>query len=1175
MDESAVLRVRAFGTLEALFDGMPWPRPRRHDTEILWLFLLLHRDLPLRREHVAFSLWPDLPAEVARARLRGHVHWLERHLPPRPGGLEWVVRDRTAMRWDPLAPTWLDVDMFEAELRRARLLQDADDPTGAARAIDAAVAVYRGDLAPDIYAEWLEPHRQRLRAAFVDALHRAAELAAAAGRLDDAIAAAGRALAADPLSEERHRLAMALHARAGDRAAALRQLQACRDVLWSELGVEPAPETLTLGATIRDGAIDPDKAARPGIATAGARPAPGHPALAMGGADTPATTDRGAAAGMAPELEDPASPPPGNLPAAAGPLIGRERELAQAGAAVAEARLLTLVGPGGVGKSRLALAVADALRGDFPDGVWWIPLYGLRRSDLVPDALREAAGMVAGPDQGTLAAVAAHFATRRALLILDNCEHVIDGAADTVAAILAAGHGPRVIATSREALAIDGETVWPVAPLDLPPPGDDRGPAQVLRSGAVQLFVARVRGAWPGYDAAPDRLPAIAEICRQVDGLPLAIEIAASRVRMLSEAEIAARLRSGDQVLGARRRSPAAHHRSMSDTIDWSYRLLTGAEQVLLRRLAVFAGGFTLAAAEAVGADASGARRADGLPAGAVLDVLARLIDKSLVAVEAPALGGRRYRLLEVIRQFGLARLAEAGETAATERRHAEHFLAMVRSGAALAAGDQPTGPWFDTLDAEYANLRQVMQWLEAQGEIGAGLELAYHLNDFAYARGHVGYESAWLRGLLDRAGDEVAPARIDRANLDLARLVSRREDHAGACELIRAVVARTDARADRPTQQCALVLLAYIELLLGRLDAAAEAGAAARRWAMEIEDTGAIAKGELVLADIALRRGDLSAAEAHFLAADRVAEPEHRSDALEHNLCLGLGRIAQARGDYAAARAYFARGLLDAEGRGSFHNLSTWSSMLGLVCVEEGDYAAAIEHLKRGMAVHPRPLEPITRARFINNLGMAHFRQGDYAVARLYFEKALALKRPYGEEAVWSLCYTLLDLADLLVALGDLEPARRLAEEGVAAARSCGSGDLSAWGARVMAKLCVAEGDASAAGGWLRSAIEGERAWGGPPGRARTLDVAATAALALAAPALAARLAGAADGLRAVAHTPRAHNEDRAKSAVLDAARAVLGAEAVERELAEGRALAVEEAEALALGMAGAERSG
>lgn len=257
MDESAVLRVRAFGAMDASFSGAPWPRPQRHDTEVLWLFLLLHRDLPLRREHVAFSLWPDLPAEAAKARLRGHVHWLERHLPPRPGGSDWVERDRTTMRWHPLAPIWLDVEAFEAELRRARLLHDDGDATGAARALDEAIAVYRGDLAPDIYAEWLEPHRQRLRAALVDALHRATALAAAAGRLDAAIATVGRALAADPLSEELHRQAMALHARTGDRASALRQLQACRDVLWSELGVEPAAETLALGAEIRDGAIGP------------------------------------------------------------------------------------------------------------------------------------------------------------------------------------------------------------------------------------------------------------------------------------------------------------------------------------------------------------------------------------------------------------------------------------------------------------------------------------------------------------------------------------------------------------------------------------------------------------------------------------------------------------------------------------------------------------------------------------------------------------------------------------------------------------------------------------------------------------------------------------------------------------------------------------------------------
>lgn len=354
--------------------------------------------------------------------------------------------------------------------------------------------------------------------------------------------------------------------------------------------------------------------------------------------------------------------------------------------------------------------------------------------------------------------------------------------------------------------------------------------------------------------------------------------------------------------------------------------------------------------------------------------------------------------------------------------------------------------------------------------------------------------------------------------------------------------------------------------MLLGRLDAASEAGEAARHWALEVEDPEAIAKGELVLADIALRRGDLSRAEAHFLEAVRVADPERGSDALMHNLCLGLGRIAQARGDYKAARAHFERGLGDAERRGSLHNQATWLSMLGLVCVDEGDYAAAIDHLKRGMAVHPQPMEPISRARFINNLGMAYFRRGDHAVAQLYLEKALALKRPYGEAAVWSLCYTLLDLADVHLAQGDVGAARPLAEEGVAAARACGSRDLVAWGARIMAKLCVAEGDADAAVGWLRTSLEGERAAGGLPGLARTLDVAATTALAMAMPARAARLAGAADGLRAAGHTPRAHDEGVAHGAVLEAARVALGAEAAEQALAAGRALGVDAAVELGL---------
>jgi predicted ATPase/DNA-binding SARP family transcriptional activator/Flp pilus assembly protein TadD len=1165
MDEPAMLRLRLFGAMDASVGDAPWPRPQRHDTEVLWLFLLLHRDLPLRREHVAFSLWPDLTPEAARTRLRGHLHWLEHHLPPQARGQAWVERDRTTMRWCPASPTWLDLEAFEAELRRARLLLDDGDNDGASQALAGAIALYRGDLAPDFYAEWLEPHRQRLRAAYVDALQRSGALAATAGRLADAIATAGRVLAVDPLREETHRHLMSLYAQIGDRGAALRQLQTCTELLAEELGVEPDAETLSLGESIRLGAIGAGRAAS---AASELLAGPNDSGAARHSEQTdpsvfPAKlTDL--PSDLPPELSDPSPASIGNLPASPGLLIGRERELNRLQATLMETRLLTLAGPGGVGKTRLALGLAESLRGRFTDGVWWVPLHDLRSPELVAEVLRGVIGVAARPGQDALEAVAEHIAARHALVVLDNCEHVIEGAAQVAAALLAAGPGPRLIATSREALAIAGESLWPVPPLDLPAAGESAGSTGFLESPAVQLFVHRVRGVWPGYDPAADRLPAIADICRRVDGLPLAIEIAASRVRVLSEPEIAERLRAGRQVLGTRRRSTTTHHRSLDDTIDWSYRLLTEPEQVLLRRLSVFAGGFTLAAAEAVGSAAG----ADGTgpPADAVLDLLARLIEKSLVVVEHPTAGSRRYRLLEVIRQFGLARLHEAGESAAVERRHAEYYQAFVARPDELGAERISAGRWFDVLEAEYANLRLVMRWIDDHDEIAAGLRFADKLNDFAYTRSHVRDDCEWLKGLLERVDDEISPALVDCASLDLARLTSRLEDHAGTGALIRASIARAAARADRPIQQCGLVLLAYAEMLVGHIDQAWEAGKDALYWAKELEDPYAIGKAETVLADVALRRGDLDEAEAHFSAARLILPTESGSRTVEFNLCLGLGRIAQGRGDYAAARAHFVRGLRLSEREGSHVNEASWHSMIGLVCIDEGDYAAAIDHLKRAMSLYPRPMEPINQGRCLNNLGMAHFRQGDYAVARLFFEKAMALKRPYGDRASWSLCYTLVDLADLHIARGDLGAARPLAEEGLAAARTCGSVDLQAWSARVLAKLSVAEGDPVAALPWLRASLEGEQAAGSRPGLARTLDVAATVALAQASPDRALRLAGAADGLREASHTPRAHDEGLAYQVCLEAGSAALGGRGAEDALAEGRALPVGAAIALAL---------
>jgi predicted ATPase/DNA-binding CsgD family transcriptional regulator len=412
---------------------------------------------------------------------------------------------------------------------------------------------------------------------------------------------------------------------------------------------------------------------------------------------------------------------PGNLPAEATSFIGRRRELAELRTKLAAARLVTLVGPGGVGKTRLAIRGATELARAFPGGAWLVELADVRDPSLVQNAILAALDLRDQTATGPRAILLSYLKDKELLLLVDNCEHLLDAAAALVADIVKAAPGVRVIATSREPLAVPGEHLLPVPPLELPPAASAE-PLELLRlNESVELFVERASAASGGFALTDDNRAAVIEVCRRLDGLPLAIELAAVRTRVLAVEQIRDRLADRFGLLAGTGRGTLPRHQTLRLAIEWSHDLLTPDERTVLRRLSVFAGRFTLEDVEAVCA-------ADDVPQRAVLDLVASLVDKSLVTAEATR-GVACYRLHETMREFARLRLREADEEDALEERCVSYFVSRCHSGWEDPRYD--LGAWLDWLDLEIDTIRSILRRCLDRGDAALGLGLALSLRGF------------------------------------------------------------------------------------------------------------------------------------------------------------------------------------------------------------------------------------------------------------------------------------------------------------------------------------------------------------------------------------------------------------------------------------------------------------
>jgi len=720
------------------------------------------------------------------------------------------------------------------------------------------------------------------------------------------------------------------------------------------------------------------------------------------------------------------------LPEEPNRFIGREHEIGGLRRTLRQARALTLCGPGGIGKTRLALRILAAAADEYPDGTWFIELADLRQPDLVASRVAAALGISEEAGRPLLDTLADALRPRHLVLALDNCEHLIDACAQVGGRLLASSPGLRLLNTSREPLRIAAETVWPVPPLAVAPADAERGARDTERYEAVQLFADRAAAAQPGFAVDAANAAAVAAICRALDGMPLAIELAAARVRVLSPEQIRARMDDRFGLLTAGDRSAAPRQQTLRATIEWSYELLAPAERILFRRLSVFSG-WSLEMAEQVCAD-------DAIPAPEVLGLIAALVDKSLVAPEAAVLGQARYRMLDTIREYAAVLLADAGEADLFQRRLAGYSLRTAEQNGAIGmARIQASWParvdTFRRYDAEAGNLARVLSWCLEHADAETGMRICAAVSPCWIVWGTFAEGREWLDSFL-ALGASGVPAGVRGAALVVRAQLALSSDPAAAGSLVRAGLELCREADDEFWTAVALNLLTEIALHTGRIEEAAAsanqalaiAQAAGDGWnegyalgtraaiaglagklreaeqlasasvgvMRRIDQQWGAARALLGLGDLARLRGHPGEAHSRYVEALPILQEIGARPEIARCLA-GLGRVALDLGATGQARQHLAGSLQLSQATGSRIGVARGLEAFAALAVHEHRPELAVQLTGAAAALRETAgLPPLSGARTERYLGPAR-RLGDAAVARLW-ARGLALS---SEEAV------------------------------------------------------------------------------------------------------------------------------------------------------------------------------
>jgi non-specific serine/threonine protein kinase len=654
----------------------------------------------------------------------------------------------------------------------------------------------------------------------------------------------------------------------------------------------------------------------------------------------------------------------GNLPSPITSFVGRERQLAEVTTLLSRSRIVTLTGVGGIGKTRLSLQVAAAVRNQYRDGVWLVELASIRDGSLVPKTVAQALGVREEGGKTLTRTLCNHFENRHVLVVLDNCEHLLEACAQLTSAILGATAGTVIIATSREALRIGGEQVYPLAPMELP--DGTASTAAAYQNETVQLFVERARRQRPAFELTAERTAAVIRLCAHLDGIPLAVELAAARMSSLSVEELCARIDDRFRLLTQGMRSSLPRQQTLRATLDWSHDLLDEKERTLFRRLAVFSGGWFIEAAEAVCA-AAPLEKVD------ILGIVIALADKSLVLAEDDT-AGTRYRMLETVREYSKHRLMEAAESEQAGARHLAYFTALAEDASAGVKSARQRA-CLDRLSVEHDNLRSALSHARATNP-SAGLPLASALAGFWRVRGHLDEGRAWLSEFIAAEPEAAAGVRAG-ALAELGALIERQSDY-NACE----------------------PLLEESLSLYRRSD-----------------DRGGVSKVLATMGNLARGRGRYPEAVALFAESLAVARGLGQSWEVA-SLLESLASVAFLQADRDKASALYDESLAIRRQLGDQRGIAQVVNGLGAVAFAQGKYAKSHALFSESLALRHELRDQHGIAQALHNLAQSMRYQGEHPRALALFRDALARQAQLGEKE--SLAFGLESIAYLTAHLGD-----------------------------------------------------------------------------------------------------------------------------------------------------------
>ena len=631
----------------------------------------------------------------------------------------------------------------------------------------------------------------------------------------------------------------------------------------------------------------------------------------------------------------PARQIPNNLPQQTTSFVGRERELDEIKDRLSSARLLTLLGMGGLGKTRLSLQVAAEVMAEYPDGAWFLDLAPIRDPALVVSEAAQTLGVREEPDRPLVQTLCAHLKTRRVLLVFDNCEHLVKASADLAHAILRATPQVHVLASSREALHVPGEQAYPILPLPVPQRGD--GVEALSRSTAVRLFVERAQSHKPAYALTEREAPAVAELVARLEGIPLAIELAAARVRTLSVADINARLKDRYKILTGGARVLQERQQTLRALVDWSYELLGAAEQTVLQRLGVFVGGFDLAAAEQVCGT-------EPLTSDDVLDLLGSLVEKSLVMLEERD-DGTRYRMLETIRDYAREKLEQSGESAAMAARHCEHYFVMAKAANHGLKGPEQAD-WIWRIETELDNLRAAMALALAGGiDPFVAVKFAVAMQGFWTLRGYATEGRNLVRASLALPAIQASDLARAWALYVGAALAGSQSDHTEARQMLETCLELRRRLGNSVDIAATLSTLSPARLQAGDAVGAGEGEREALQIFRELGDRFGEAIGLLHLGQIEVYLGNEVQARAHLEQCLAIAR-ELKSQEIEGECELVLGETAFETGDRVQACLRFKRSLTVCREAGDKRGEANALWWLGKADLQGGDTASARSRL-------------------------------------------------------------------------------------------------------------------------------------------------------------------------------------------------------------------------------------